>query len=161
MAAQRPLEELTTDLLTFVGLATEKFTEGLVEGLQIQGPYWDGDFEAAWEVKLGNTPIPEDRPKEPNPDGGDDAQPRPESLTPVAIPYQPRIPVGYTVGNRMDYTPIATDLQPDTSDRYRKDRPGRTAQPDWFENLVNSSGGYLSEVANHAFNEAARLVDLK
>ena len=160
MAATRPLENLATDLLAFTGLATEQFTQQLVEGLQIQGPYWDGDFEAAWEVKLGDTPIPEDRPKEPNPDGGDDAKPRPPNPTPVAIPHQPLVPVGYTVGNRMDYAAIATDLEPDTSSRYRKERPGRTAQPDWFENLVNG-GGYLEGAANFAFAQAARITGLK
>jgi hypothetical protein len=161
MATDRPLESLTGDILSFTGLATELFTQELVKGLQQKGPYWDGDFEAAWEVQLGDTPIPEDRAKAGNPGGGADASARPANFTQVPIPYQPQVPIGYTVGNRMEYTAIATDLEPDTTGRYRKERPGRTADPDWFDNLINTNGGgYLEEAANFAFSKAAGVAGL-
>lgn len=153
----KPFQQLARDVLGFTGRALEELAEETVMELKRRGPYWDGDFEAAWEVRLGNENIPADRSKNgwPDPDG-----PLNHDITPVTIPRQPTgRPVGYTIGNRMNYRAIAMDLEPsprgkDGKWKYRGDRPGATAPKGWFETF--NQGGELLRIADKAVGRAAK-----
>ena len=153
----KPFTQLAKDVLGFTGRAMEELARETVMELKDRGPYWDGDFEAAWEVQLGDADIPADRAKVglPDPDG-----PANKVITPVAIPKQPLArPVGYTIGNRMNYRAIAMDIEPsprgkDGQYEYRGDRPGATAIKGWFETF--NQGGELLRVMDKAVGRAAR-----
>lgn len=158
----KDFKQLAKDVLGFTARAMEELAEETVTELKSRGPYWDGDFEAAWEVKLGDAAIPADRKKVgwPDPDG-----PLDKTITPVKIPKQPSArPIGYTIGNRMNYRAIAMDLVPsprgkDGQYQYRGDRPGATAPKGWFETF--NQGGELIRVMDKAVGRAAKATGFK
>ena len=126
--------------------AMEALAFNTVSQLQDAGPYWDGYFANAWEVKQGTTDIPattkgpEKRGKEPSS----------RTLTsPIVPPADLR--KGYTIGNSMEYRAIAMDLVPD-SRGFRYERPGRTAPKDWWTGLIE--GGELTRVNKTAAEKA-------
>jgi hypothetical protein len=142
--------DLVKDVLGFTGRALEELATEHVQLLKQRGPYWDGDFEAAWEVRLGDAGIPADREKS----GWSDTEASRRTITPVQIPKQPIArPIGYTIGNRMAYRAIAMDLAPDPDGKYRGDRRGRTAPRDWFETF--NQGGELLQIMDKAVGRAA------
>ena len=48
--------------------------------------------------------------------------------------------IEYTIDNRMEYRDIAKDLQPDSTGKYRKEKEGRTARPDWYTRYLQGGG---------------------
>jgi len=127
--------------------AMEALAYNTVAELQDAGPYWDGYFANAWEVKQGDVDIPATTPGQ---------VPRGEKPAEQRVYTQPIIPPadlrkGYTIGNSMTYRAIAMDLEPGRL----KEGPG-TAEQDWYTNLMD--GGELIRVnkqaAQDAFKEA-------
>lgn len=132
----KPFTQLTKDLRAAAALAAEETARKTVYELKRRGPYWDGLFEMAWEVKLGDVDIPADQKgKKQSPD------PQTREITPVEIPADKgNTLVGYTIGNRMEYRSIAMDIQPG-----RIKGGGReTAPANWYENYIQ--GGELIKV---------------
>ena len=39
----------------------ETASEEIIKKLQLEGPYWTGEFAGAWEARLGKTTIPADQ----------------------------------------------------------------------------------------------------
>ena len=116
--------------------AMVELADSTVRTLQLHGPYWDGYFANAWEVKLGNVDIPATTPGQPgSPDGSSELV-----FTAPIIP-PPDLRKGYTIGNSMEYRAIAMDLVPDATGAYRYERLRSTADQDWYTNLVE--GGEL------------------
>jgi hypothetical protein len=131
----KPFGSLIKDLRAAAALAAEETARETVYELKRRGPYWDGYFEMAWEVQLGDVNIPADQK-------GAKASPRPQSreITPVDIPADRTNSLrGYTIGNRMEYRSIAMDLEPGRI----KNTEG-TAPEGWYETFIQ--GGELLRV---------------
>jgi hypothetical protein len=152
--AKRELSQLESDLQGFAGLALECLAHDLVGELQKEGevPEWDGYFINAWQVNLGKEEVPADRQKSTDFQGD-----HPVTIQQIPIPPQPLKPVGYRIGNRMEYANIAMDLEPDPEGQYRGDRAGSTAPKDWFTTLMN--GGKLEAITNGAVGRAAQIIE--
>ena len=127
--------------------AMEALAYNTVKELQEAGPYWDGYFANAWEVKAGDVEIPATTRG---------AIPSSEAPADQRVYTQPIVPPadlrkGYTIGNSMEYRAIAMDLEPGRI----KNGPG-TAEQDWYLKVVD--GGELirinSKAAKDAFKEA-------
>jgi hypothetical protein len=127
--------------------AMEALAYNTVKELQEAGPYWDGYFANAWEVKQGNVDIPATTRG---------AIPSSEKPADQRVYTQPIVPPadlrkGYTIGNSMEYRAIAMDLEPGRL----KNGPG-TAEQDWYVKLMD--GGELirinKQAAQAAFKEA-------
>jgi len=132
--------------------AMQEVAASTVRTLQEKGPYWSGYFANAWEVKPGDVNIPATTP------GPSSRRPDTSGSKVLTEPIVPRADLrkGYTIGNSMEYRDIAMDLVPDTNGVYRGDRPGATADRDWYTTLVE--GGLMlrinKQVAQAAFKEA-------
>jgi len=97
-------------------------------------------------------PIPEDQKG--GPWEGDNKKPR--KVTPAFVPPDDTNSLkGYTIGNLMEYTPIATDLVPGEDGRFRGEREGRTADRDWFTSYL--LGGEAQRVTGEAVKKAMGL----
>lgn len=120
----------------------------IVTELKERGPYWTGDFEEAWVVKLGSTRIRATRkgvPLRPR-------TPYTRQLTPVSIPQATgRKSISYTIGNEMEYRNIALDLEPG---RITSETKNPTAPQDWYRTYVE--GGGLRSTLARATNRATR-----
>jgi hypothetical protein len=136
MPSSKKLSQLIPDLRSGLQLSLEMAARDTTMKLKEIGPYWSGDFEAAWVVELGQTLIESDRPEE-IPEGGIRTSAEPRKVTPVNIPLDDTDALrGYTIGNKMEYADQAMDLVPGTDDVYRGDRERATAPKDWFENYL-------------------------
>ena len=127
--------------------AMEALAYNTVKELQEAGPYWDGYFANAWEVKQGNVDIPATTQGQiPPSDAPSDQRVYTEPLVPPAD-----LRKGYTIGNSMVYRAVAMDLEPGRL----KEGPG-TAEQDWYLRLME--GGELirinKQAAQAAFKEA-------
>jgi hypothetical protein len=121
-----------------------------VRALQEAGPYWDGYFTNAWEVREGNVEIPATTQGQ-----------RPSSRAPQGEPVftDPVVPRadlrrGYSIGNSMEYRDVAMDLVPGGHGVYRGDLPGATAPRDWFTNLME--GGELGDRIDDRIRQTVR-----
>ena len=135
--------DLNTWINNIKSEVAETAAEQIIKKLQIEGPYWSGEFAGAWEARLGKESIPADQQSMFR--GGDRSalkQPRQmEQYSVQAAPKNPRKIVEYTIDNRMEYRDIAKDLVPAQADgRYRGDMPGRTAKKDWYTTYIQGGG---------------------
>ena len=126
---------------------SEEAARQIVTDLKTIGPYWSGDFEAAWVVRAGDVRIRADK----EPGGVRPASPLTRRVTSVAIPpAKGRKTIEYTIGNRMVYRDIALDLTPG-----RIKGGGReTAEQDWYRTYAE--GGNLRLTLQQATNRAAK-----
>ena len=99
-------------------------TRQIVTDLKIIGPWYTGEFEKNWEVRLGDVRIPGD--KQP---GSERAKTSNTSPTPIpggVPPVKGRKSATYTIGNRMNYRDIAMDLVPEGDPNRREGRTIRS-----------------------------------
>lgn len=121
--------------------------DNTVRTLQAEGPYWDGYFANAWEVRLGDVDIPATTR------GGSASKTGASELIYTApIVPEPDLRRGYTIGNSMEYRAIAMDLVPDATGQYRYERDRPTAPRDWYTTLVE--GGELLRLNKSAVDSA-------
>ena len=153
MAKSKPLGQLGQDLRGALELGIETTTHTMVNELKKRGPYYTGDFEAAWVVEQGRQLIASNRQRT-----GTDPKPRPSGPTAFSVPL-PEIEKGYTVANEMEYADIAMDLEPGADDQYRYERFGATAGRDWFERYM--LGGDLSKDIENSVTEGFRIAGFK
>jgi hypothetical protein len=123
--------------------AMEALAYNTVKELQEAGPYWDGYFANAWEVRQGDVNIPATTQGQIPPSDKPSGQ---------RVYTEPQVPPadlrkGYTIGNSMEYRAIAMDLEPGRI----KNGPG-TAEQDWYTNLVE--GGELLRITKQAAQDA-------
>ena len=129
------------DLETWVGEITSEVAqtaaERVIEKLQIEGPYWTGEFAGAWEAQLGTRFSSARLPAV-------DRKRRPREKEDYVVQEPPRNTknrITYAIGNNMEYELIAKDLIPDPEDKqFRKDRKGRTAKKDWYRLYIEGGG---------------------
>ena len=122
--------------------AMEEMAAGTVRLMQQEGPYWDGYFANAWEVKVGDVDIPATTPGPAKPRR--DPPPEGEGVYTKPIVPPADLRKGYTIGNSMEYRAIAMDLEPGRNNTYRWERPNHTAPKDWYTTLVE--GGELIRI---------------
>jgi hypothetical protein len=120
MARGKPLSQLSSDLRSGLALGMEIAARNITMELKRRGPYWTGQFEAAWEVAAGQMRIDSNL--------GDQAT-------------WDQILLGYTIGNLMEYADIALDLEPGDDGRYRHERARATAEADWFARYILGGEG--------------------
>jgi hypothetical protein len=130
----KQLSDLAKDLRAGLELGLEKATHDLVIELKERGPYWTGDFEAAWRVVPGQKLMASNQAGTSLRDVNFE-EPNSRTTTAVAVPL-PEIEQGYTVYNDMVYADIAMDLEPSPDGKYRHERANSTADRDWFENYL-------------------------
>jgi hypothetical protein len=148
MALGKALEKLRRDVLREMNRQAYQRARNaalqVVNDLQIDGPYWDGLFYNAWEVRAGDVNIPADLQGYPSRgQRADSAEQHPkvgafrlEDIPDQRVDYR-KVP-SLTIGNRMEYRDVAMDLVPDSKGVFRGDKPRRTADRDWYTNYVNS-----------------------
>ena len=135
--------DLETWINNISAAVAEEAVERVVRNLKIQGPFYTGEFENAWDVRLGNTSIPATKKQ------GDVRSlkqilaegPSPRQVTPlragVDFPNAPkRGNVAYTIDNQMEYRDIAKDLAPGRI----KGGGNQTAPQDWYTTYVQGGG---------------------
>ena len=132
--------DLNTWINNIKSEAAETASEEIIKKLQIEGPYWTGEFAGAWEARLGKTNIPADQKPIFR---GDERSAQPRQMEPYSVQAAPRSPnkkVEYTIDNRMAYRDIAKDLEPDSTGVLRGDKPGATARKDWYIRYIQGGG---------------------
>ena len=134
----------------------QKAAKQIVKDLKMLGPYWTGEFEAAWEVRPGNQDIPGDQESsltasEKWTGWSDGTFPFPRRITPVEIPRLGAKQHNYTIGNRMKYRDYALDLIPG---RFEVDK-SNTAGRNWY--LLYLMGGGLQNALRQGTNEASKM----
>ena len=145
------------DFIAHADRAVRKAALTVVNDLQVIGPYWDGYFHDAWEVREGDVEIPKDqegtdrpgkRPKENGntPDFKDSDIPKRSGT----LRYNSK-PLVLTIGNRMEYRDVAMDLVPDAKGKFRYERAGSTAEPDWYVKYY--AGGQMDQRAGQAVKD--------
>ncbi len=127
------------------GEIAQEAAEAIIIKLQIEGPYWTGNFAGAWEARLGNVDIPADQESlDRNRDLGVDASGKAASQLETYVveeaPKKSKKLVQYSIDNRMVYREIAKDLEPDSTGTYRKERENITARPDWYVRYLQGGG---------------------
>ena len=140
MARGKPLTQLTSDVRAGLALSLELAARNITTELKQRGPYWTGQFEAAWEVAAGQVRIEsnlEDQATWEQIKKG----PKSREITPVFVPPADENLLGYTIGNLMEYADIAMDLEPGFDERYRHQRARSTAEADWFERYILGGDG--------------------
>jgi hypothetical protein len=128
--------------------ATIEVAHDVTLELKLRGPYWDGLFEGAWEIRRGQTSIAATRK------GADPVSPKaqPRDITAPEVPQIGAMSLqGFTIGNAMEYRDIALDLEPG---RLKKEEGGGTAEQDWFERYMD--GGSLTRDIAAATDRAFR-----
>ena len=140
--------------------ATQAARQGalqIVNDLQRLGPYWDGYFYYAWEVREGDVAIPADQV------GANDraskANPHPNkgafTLNDIPNPritFRGKAPT-FTIGNRMVYRDTALDLEPGRI----KNGGNETAPQDWY--LSYYAGGEMDSRVSQAIQRRISLPD--
>jgi hypothetical protein len=118
---------------------SEEAARAIVTDLKEIGPYWTGQFEEAWRVKLGTSgfaateePILSDEERRQM------TGPFPRKVTETPIPKaKGRQSIDYSIGNITTYRDIALDLVPG---RYEEGKRNTTDQ-DWYITYIE--GGSL------------------
>ena len=135
--------DLNTWINNIKSEVAETASEEIIKKLQIEGPYWSGEFAGAWEARLGKTNIPADQKSMFR---GDDrsALKQPRQMQPYSVQAAPKSgnkKVEYTIDNRMEYRDKAKDLEPvNAKGEYRGDQPGATARKDWYTRYLQGGG---------------------
>ena len=140
--AEFNLGDLNTWINNIKSEVAETASEEIIKKLQIEGPYWSGEFAGAWEARLGKTTIPADQKSMFRGDYRS-ALKQPRQMQPYSVQAAPKDgnkKVEYTIDNRMEYRDIAKDLQPDATGQLRGDKPGRTAPKDWYTRYLQGGG---------------------
>ena len=123
--------DLNTWINNIKSEVAETASEEIIKKLQIEGPYWSGEFAGAWEARLGKTTIPADQ-KSTIREGFSIPEARPRQMEAYSVQAAPKggsKKVEYTIDNRMEYRDVAKDLIPARADgRYRGDMPNATAR---------------------------------
>jgi len=134
--------DLNTWINNIKSEVAETASEEIIKKLQIEGPYWSGEFAGAWEARLGKTSIPANqRSSFRGSDRSAVAQPRQmEDYSVQSAPKGSNKKIEYTIDNRMVYRDIAKDLQPDSTGVFRGDKPGATARKDWYIRYLQGGG---------------------
>lgn len=135
-AKQKSLANLVPDIKRGISKSTKAAAYDITINLKENGPYWTGQFEAAWEVQVGKDGIPavqKDRAiiNKQNAielDGVEYSEPADFELTEPFIP-EPDGLKGYMIGNLMTYRESAMDINPEPP---RKGASFKTAEDDWF-----------------------------
>ena len=140
MARGKPLSQLSSDLRSGLALGMEMAARNITMELKQRGPYWTGQFEAAWEVAAGQVRLDSNL--------GDQATweqikngPKARQVTPVFVPPADERLLGYTIGNLMEYADVALDHVPGEDGRYRHERARATAEADWFDRYILGGEG--------------------
>lgn len=122
------------------GIAKE-VAEDIAYDLKAAGPYWSGEFEEGWRVKLGSTGFGATQASSLSPEERRDPSlpfnRRVSKLPNVPIPSDGRKNIYYSIGNVMEYRDIAMDLKPG---RFAEGKRNTTEQ-DWYVRYVE--GGPL------------------
>ena len=140
MAARKPLSQLSSDLRSGLALGMELAARDITLELKRRGPYWTGQFEAAWEVAAGQVRI-EGSIKDSSTWEQVQSGPKERQVTAVFIPPADESLRGYTIGNLMEYADIAMDLEPGDDGNYRHQRARATAEADWFPRYILGGEG--------------------
>ena len=140
MAARKPLSQLSRDLRSGLALGMELAARDITLELKRRGPYWTGQFEAAWEVAAGQVRI-EGSIKDSSTWEQVQSGPKEWQVTAVFIPPADESLRGYTIGNLMEYADIAMDLEPGDDGNYRHQRARATAEADWFPRYILGGEG--------------------
>lgn len=126
---------------------SEEAARTIVTDLKQIGPYWTGDFEAAWVVRAGDVRIRASRPAA----AVRPARPSTRQVTPVSIPKAGgRKSISYTIGNEMVYRNVALDLVPGRI----KGGGNETAPQDWYRQYAE--GGNLRLTLEQATKRTAQ-----
>ena len=155
MAKSKPLGQLGQDLRGALELGIETTTHTMVNELKKRGPYYSGDFEAAWVVEPGQKRIASTRQEKPIPSTKGK---KTRQVTPVSVPL-PALEKGYTVGNEMEYADIAMDLKPNEFGQFRHEYGDQEVGKDWFERYM--LGGDLSKDIENSVTEGFRIAGFK
>jgi len=153
------LKKLKRDVNRAAFEANRSAAVQIVNDLKREGPYWDGLFEMAWEVRVGygELPIPADQK-------GFDQQERSATANtpsrtyislddvPSRVKFTDTQTPDIAIGNRMEYRDIALDLVPG---RWRGGMPPNTAPQDWYTTYVQ--GGELQKALGDGFRERFKL----
>ena len=141
--AEFNFDDLNTWINNIKNEAAETASEEIIKKLQIEGPYWTGEFAGAWEARLGKTTIPADQ-KSTIREGFSIPEARPRQMEAYSVQAAPKggnKKVEYTIDNRMEYRNVAKDLIPARADgRYRGDMPNATARKDWYTRYLQGGG---------------------
>ena len=152
----KQLSDLAKDLRAGLELGLEKATQDLVTELKDIGPYWTGEFEAAWRV------VPGQQLRQSTQEEGpvDFDRPNARQLTPVSVPLT-TLEQGYTIYNDMEYADKAMDLEPGPDGVYRGERPRETSKTgrDWFERYI--LGGESSKTLGAGIKEGMGLAGFR
>lgn len=156
MARRKPLSQLSSDLRSGLALGMEMAARNITMELKRRGPYWTGQFEAAWEVAAGQVRIDSNLGDQATWDQiGPKSKPKSRQVTPVFVPPADERLLGYTIGNLMEYADIAMDLEPGDDGRYRHERARATAEADWFAHYI--LGGEGSTTLGFSVKQGMRL----
>ena len=119
------------------GIAKE-VAEDIAYDLKAAGPYWTGEFEEGWRVKLGSSSIAATKPssftQKERMDSSFPFKRRITDLPDVPVAKDGRKNIYYSIGNIMDYRDIALDLKPG---RYEEGKRNTTEQ-DWYVRYVET-----------------------
>ena len=137
---------------------SEELAKQIVRDLKTEGPYWTGQFEEAWRVKKGNVDIAATEAPflsyEERMEYGPVPFPGPSNV--FIPPAKGRATQTYSIGNITTYRDIAMDLEPDARGIFRKDKSGRTADPDWYLNYMqNTIYGVIQRVTNRVASQSS------
>jgi len=146
------LDQLIPDFKKALSKGMEKAADEVVVGLQDVGPHWTGQFAASWGIAVGQTTIPGVAPLQ-------DTWLMKARTKNKSAPYSPIFRrtasglEGYTIGNLTDYKLYAMDILP-TSGVKRGDKPGRTADKDWFRKFtVKNKSGRMTKIIDQALTD--------
>ena len=137
--------DIETWLTNISSQVAEEAVEQVVRNLKGRGPFWTGEFENGWEVRLGDVNIPatkkrgEGRSLEQILNEG--PRPREISLLRAGVDF-PNAPkkekITYTIDNEMEYRDIAKDL---VTGRIKRGG-NQTAPQNWYTTYIQ--GGSLA-----------------
>lgn len=154
MAIGRAFQQLKRELQRGINrdayAMTRRAALNIVNDLQTKGPYWDGLFYNAWEVKAGDVTIPADQEGMMQRSKTAQSKPTSGAFTLSDIPEQRvdyRSVPQLTIGNRMVYRDIALDLVPGRI----KQEGGGTAPQDWY--LTYYAGGEMDRAVGRAIKD--------
>lgn len=150
----KDVSQLVPDIRAALGKATEYVAHDVTMELKDEGPYWSGQFEAAWEVNVGDKGIPASLKDQVVQDGDDFyirgvliEGGRQKQITPVFVPKPDKLN-GYTIGNLMEYRETAMDIN-----GQRRKYP-TSAREDWFTTYMQ--GGQVKVTIGLATSKAMK-----
>jgi len=129
----------------------EQAAKDIITDLKILGPYWTGEFEAAWVAIPGATKqVPARLDSQFTIEERLSIEPKARKITePKVAPLRGTGLNSYSIGNLMKYRDIALDLKPG---RYSESKRN-TADQDWYVGYIN--GGLLAQTLKQATGKVA------